>query len=134
MVMCLPQSVVYHKGGATLDVKNPRKTYLNFRNNILMLYKNLPEQDRDQLIFKRKILDGIAGIKFALTFNWANVKSICKAHKDAKKMIKTIYREEANKLPKVDVISQQICYRKSVVFDYYIKRIRTFVELTKNKK
>ncbi len=134
MVMCLPQSVVYHKGGATLDVKNPRKTYLNFRNNLLMLYKNLPEQNRDQLIWKRKALDGIAGVKFALTFNWANVKAIYRAHKDAKEMIETIYREEADSFPKIDVISQQICYRKSIVFDYYIKRIRTFVELTKNKK
>ncbi len=134
MVMCLPQSVVYHKGGATLDVNNPRKTYLNFRNNLLMLYKNLPEQDRDRVILKRKMLDGIAAAKFALTFNWANVKAVYKAHKDAKEMIATIYKGETNKFPSEDVISEQICYRKSVVFDYYIKRIRTFAELTKNKK
>ncbi|MEG1904044.1 MAG: glycosyltransferase family 2 protein, partial [Bacteroidales bacterium] len=45
-VVCVPQSVVYHLGGATLDTENPRKTYLNFRNNLLMLYKNLPAGKR----------------------------------------------------------------------------------------
>ena len=44
-LVCTPSSVVYHVGGATLNVESPRKTFLNFRNNLLMLYKNLPEKD-----------------------------------------------------------------------------------------
>ncbi len=133
MVMCLPESVVYHKGGATLDVKNPRKTYLNFRNNILMLYKNLPEQDRGRIMFRRMVLDWVAVKKFSVTFDWGNVKAVLRAYKDARTMIRTIYSKENDTLAKTDVISQQICYRKSVVFDYFIKRIRTFAELNRKK-
>lgn len=44
-IVCIPQSVVYHVGGATLKKENPRKTFLNFRNNLIMLYKNLPSSN-----------------------------------------------------------------------------------------
>ncbi|MBQ2293175.1 MAG: glycosyltransferase, partial [Bacteroidaceae bacterium] len=54
-IVCIPQSCVYHVGGATLNKSNPRKTYLNFRNNLLMLYKNLPENELSHVMFVRAL-------------------------------------------------------------------------------
>ena len=59
-LVCIPQSVVYHVGGATLKKENPRKTFLNFRNNLLMLYKNLPDKELEHVLFIRGILDRVA--------------------------------------------------------------------------
>lgn len=57
-------STVYHVGGATLNYVNPQKTYLNFRNSLLMLYKNLPKKGKFSIIFQRLCLDGIAALRF----------------------------------------------------------------------
>src|SRR5574344_438895 len=54
-IVCIPQSVAYHVGAATLKKENPKKTYLNFRNNLLMLYKNLPENELDKVMAVRQI-------------------------------------------------------------------------------
>src|ERR1022692_4022740 len=63
-VMYCPQSEVYHVGGGTLPKNNPRKTYLNFRNNLLMIFKNAPKKDLWKICLLRLILDGVAGTKF----------------------------------------------------------------------
>ncbi len=72
-------STVFHLGGATLNYLNPKKTYLNFRNSLLMLYKNLPSRGKTRIIFTRLCLDGIAGIRFVLQGKpkhcWAIVRS-----------------------------------------------------------
>ncbi|KAA6315888.1 N-acetylglucosaminyl-diphospho-decaprenol L-rhamnosyltransferase, partial [termite gut metagenome] len=59
-IVCIPQSSVYHVGAATLKSENPRKTFLNFRNNLLMLYKNLPEKELYPVMRIRRILDCLA--------------------------------------------------------------------------
>lgn len=56
-IVCVPESKAYHLGGATLNQGNPRKTYLNYRNNLLMLYKNLPEKDLRHVMSVRTFLD-----------------------------------------------------------------------------
>lgn len=75
-----PAATVYHVGGGTLQKSNPHKTFLNFRNGIVMLYKNLPSHMLFPIIFTRLILDGIAGIKFILSGNFADCVAIIKAH------------------------------------------------------
>lgn len=65
-LVCIPQSVVYHVGAATLKKESPRKTYLNFRNNLLMLYKNLPEKELNKVLCVRGFLDRIAAVVFYL--------------------------------------------------------------------
>ena len=65
-LVCLPQSVVYHVGGATLKKENPRKTFLNFRNNLLMLYKNLPAEELVSVMRTRTCLDYLAALFFLL--------------------------------------------------------------------
>ena len=65
-IVCLPESVVFHVGGATLKRENPNKTYLNFRNNLIMLYKNLPERELGHVMRVRFLLDHVAAFTFLL--------------------------------------------------------------------
>jgi hypothetical protein len=73
-------STVYHVGGATLNETNPRKTFLNFRNSLLNVVKNVPKQWFLFIIFSRLVLDGIAGIKFMLELKPMHTWAIIKAH------------------------------------------------------
>ena len=66
MLVCVPQSTVYHVGGATLKKENPHKTFLNFRNNLVMLYKNLPQEELGPVMRVRAVLDYVAALSFLL--------------------------------------------------------------------
>ena len=79
-IMCEPKSSVFHVGGGTLSSGSTLKTYLNYRNNLLMLYKNLNPQKRFSTIFKRMLLDGISSIKFILNGKPHHIFYILKAH------------------------------------------------------
>jgi GT2 family glycosyltransferase len=85
-------STVYHVGGATLEESNPRKTFLNFRNSLLTILKNVPRKNFFQVIIVRLILDGVAGLKFMLELRPIHTWSILKAHlsfyKNLRKFIK----------------------------------------------
>ena len=85
-ICCVPESAVYHVGGATLDKSNPRKTFLNFRNNLLMLYKNLPENELRSVMCVRAILDYVAAFKFLLSGNTGDFKAVFRARKEYKRM------------------------------------------------
>jgi GT2 family glycosyltransferase len=105
-VYSLYQSKVFHLGGGTLKL-SPQKTYLNFRNSLYLLLKNLPEK-RIQIIFERMLWDGIALLFFILQFKFATAFAIVKAHlafySNCRKMLKkqskvkgfTSYYNEAN--------------------------------------
>lgn len=79
-VVSITKSSVYHVGGGTLDYLNPRKTFLNFRNNLAMIFKNEPIITLFWLIPLRLILDGIAGVKFLLEKKWGHFGAIIRAH------------------------------------------------------
>ena len=79
-IICVPESVVFHVGGATLPKNNPGKTLLNFRNNLSMLYKNLPVVKVIPVLFVRLILDGVAGIKFLAEGHGGDCLAVIKAH------------------------------------------------------
>ena len=81
-LVCIPQSVVYHVGGATLKKENPRKTFLNFRNNLLMLYKNLPDKELEHVLFIRGILDRVATLVFYLKKDRANARAVMQARRE----------------------------------------------------
>lgn len=74
------QSVVYHVGGGSLPQGNPRKTYLNFRNNLIIMLKNMPTKKLWYIIPFRLALDGLAGIRSLLKGNLKDVGAILKAH------------------------------------------------------
>lgn len=85
-LMYIPKSKVFHVGGATLNKDNPRKTFLNFRNNLLMLYKNLPEAELKQVLYIRGILDRLAALVFFLKGERGNAKAVFQARKEFKKL------------------------------------------------
>ncbi len=79
-LFCIPQSQVFHVGGGTLHKSNPRKTYLNFRNNLMMLYKNLPPQKMLPVLISRIMLDKLAGISFFFSGNVKDTIAVYKAY------------------------------------------------------
>lgn len=81
-----PASKVYHVGGGTLPNNSPRKLYLNFRNNLLMMYKNLPAESRRRIIFTRMCVDGLIGCVYLLTGRTAFLKAVLRAHRDFRSM------------------------------------------------
>lgn len=123
-LVCLPKSKVYHLGGGALNYESPRKTYLNFRNNLLMLYKNLPARYLLWVLLVRFFLDYVAALQLLLTGKPANARAAVKARLDYRRMKPQMKaaREENMRLAKVPY-PQTIC-RRSVIWDYYIRQKR----------
>ncbi len=134
-IMVVPESVVYHVGGSTLNYGNPQKTFLNFRNNLFMLSKNLPKGQRFKMIRKRLFIDGLAGIQFLLKFQFANFASVIKAHfayygsigKLRKK--RKHYNELIQKMSISETMNQSGRYPKSIIWQYYFKKRKLFKDL-----
>lgn len=87
-LVCIPESKAYHVGGATLKKENPKKTYLNFRNNLLMMYKNLPSDELRKVMIVRCFLDYLAVVFYILKFDFSNAFAVVKARKDYSSMRK----------------------------------------------
>jgi GT2 family glycosyltransferase len=118
-----PKSVVYHVGGATLNESNPKKTFLNFRNSLLMLTKNLPESQLFPILFLRLCLDGVAGIQFIFKGKFVHCWAILKAHFHFYHLInKTLKKREANQ-------ATNYYKTRSIVFTYFIKNGTVFGKL-----
>lgn len=125
----IPQSKVYHVGGATLNKDNPRKTFLNFRNNLLMLYKNLPESEVNSVLRIRTCLDVLAALVFFLKGERGNAQAVFRARSDFKKMI-TLYkpvREENLRRTVVKSIGQRTSY--SILWKFHICGKKIFSQL-----
>lgn len=122
-IAVVPQSVVYHLGGGSLPASNPKKTYLNFRNNLLLIHKNLPPKQGKRTLLKRRLLDTIAFTKFALTLDWGNAKAIIKAHNDFRRM-------RRNYTPtSIPGETNPLRLRPNILTKYYLKRRCTFSSL-----
>lgn len=85
-IACIPQSVVYHWGGGSLPYGSARKVYLNFRNNQLMLYKNLSQASYKKVMCWRWVLDYVAATVFFLKLQWGSCRAVYQARKDARSM------------------------------------------------
>lgn len=123
-IMAVPQSVVYHLGGGSLPASNPRKTYLNFRNNLLMLHKNLPDATRGKKLFVRRLLDTVAWAKFMATFDFKNANAILKAHNDFRSM-----RKAYTNHPSVDLLQTRPDCHRNILLDYYLRGRKKFSDL-----
>lgn len=128
-IVCIPQSVVYHVGGATLNKENPRKTYLNFRNNLLMLYKNLPEDELCPVMRIRWCLDMVAALQYLLKGEWGNVRAVFRARKDYRAMRPSYQSVRAENLSKTIQPSQPERFSWSLLWRYYMKGVKRFREL-----
>jgi GT2 family glycosyltransferase len=116
-------SVVYHVGGATLQQGHPMKTYLNFRNSLLMLTKNLPKEKLYTIILGRMILDGIAGIQFLTQGKFKHFWAILKAHGAFYTLFSITYKKRG------EFQNPQYYNTKSIVYFYFIKKISVFNDL-----
>jgi GT2 family glycosyltransferase len=128
-IVCLPQSSIYHVGGATLEKENPQKTYLNFRNNLLMLYKNLPNPYYKKVMFARFLLDNLSALHLLLKGQFFNATAILKARKDFF-ITKTKYKTERklNRKMSLNELPDTI-YPKSIIWQYYLKNRKKYKEL-----
>ena len=128
-IYVVPQSMVYHVGGATLKKSNPRKTYLNFRNNLLMLYKNLPVGELRGVMCVRALLDYVAALKFLLTGAWGDFKAVLRARREYKRMrgeYRSV-REQNLAAVAVPVIKERSAF--SLLWQYYLKGRKYFSQL-----
>ena len=133
-VSYIPGSVVYHVGGGSLPYNSPFKTYLNFRNSLYLLYKNLPDNKLHSILFMRRLLDGVAAVIYLLKGNFGSFKSIWKAHIDYYRNIKEL-RIKREMVKKLEVIpSSAPILNKSIVFEFYVKGNKTFNSLSKEHR
>jgi GT2 family glycosyltransferase len=125
-IQYLPQSTVYHLGGATLHKSNPKKTYLNVRNSLWMLQKHLPTNKLVPIIFSRMLLDGLAALNFLRIGKWQHLVAIFNAHM-------SFYFSGKNKGKRTALSPLPYYYKntplilkKSIIHLYYFKGIKTY--------
>lgn len=124
-VFYVPDSTIFHIGGGSLPKENPRKDYLNFRNNLLMLYKNVPPKQLRRIMLIRFWMDFAAALQAYVQGRKATAKAIMKAHKDYKRM-----RMEPDFIVKrqTNLIAMRVArpfgiMRRSIVWDHYIHKM-----------
>ena len=120
-IVCLPSSVVYHLGGATLKVENPEKVYLNFRNNLLMLYKNLPDKYYEKVMKIRYFLDHLAVVQFFIKGEIGSANAVLRARQDFLQMKEEYTQIRRENLAKTQVETPKGMYKKSILKKYYFK-------------
>lgn len=125
-IVCIPSSIVYHLGGGTLQKGSPFKTYLNFRNNLLMLYKNLPEDELKSVMRIRWWLDTLAEVRFLLLADWKNFKAVVKARSDFRKMRKEMVADRQSNLALSVTTRIPERYEKSLLVAFYVRKIHSF--------
>ncbi|WP_304252496.1 glycosyltransferase family 2 protein [Parabacteroides gordonii] len=130
-LVCTPQSVVYHVGGATLQVESPRKTFLNFRNNLLMLYKNLPEKDLKHVMRARFWLDYIAATKFLLCGHVQNAKAVYEARKAFFDMKPEYAEKRRENLAKTTLDSIPELMHSSLILAFYLNGKKKYSDINK---
>ncbi len=116
-VMAVPQAMVYHMGGASLDHSNPKKTYLNFRNNLLLLHKNLPPRKAKSLLLKRRLLDTLSWGMFLAKLKFGHANAILRAHRDFRRM-----RRKYTDLPDTDIFVSLPGTDRHIVRDRFLLR------------
>jgi len=130
-MVCLPQSVVYHLGAATLKKSNPQKDYLNFRNNLLMLYKNLPNPYYSQIIRIRFFLDYLSALHYLLQGQCTNAWAICKARFDFRRMKVQYSRIRRENLEQSSIEMPNTILPQSLIWEYYVKGKKKFSQYGK---
>ncbi len=132
-ILFIHNATVFHLGGGTLSTISPNKTYLNFRNNLFLLYKNLPQTNLLSTLFKRMLLDGVAFFHFLLTLKPQHAWAVFRAHRAFYKALSYLnkYRRTAPVQKPLKKISG--VYQGSIVYDFYIRKIKLFSLLNASK-
>ncbi len=128
-IACVPQSHVYHVGGATLKKENPQKTYLNFRNNLLMIYKNAPDCQLKKIMLFRKVFDNVAALKFLASGDYAAFKAVRKARRDFKAMRAGYDKARAENMKLAVTTRIPEVLKSSTLYKYYLGFKHTYSSL-----
>lgn len=125
-ICCCPQSVVFHIGGGTLPKNSPRKTFLNFRNNLSLLLKNYPGNKVYMILSYRILLDWVAAFKFLFEGCFADFAAVIKAHFAfySRRKALQVERKNLKKAPLGEV------YNKNIVFEAFIKGVKRYSQLS----
>ncbi|MCD8072610.1 MAG: glycosyltransferase family 2 protein [Alistipes sp.] len=121
-VAVVPSSRVYHLGGGTLPAGNPRKLYLNFRNNLCMLHKNLPAKARWKTVTARMVADGLASFIYLVTFRLGSFTAVWRAHRDYRRWKKTFDPDNRKLAAGVALKDLPGVYRGSIILRYILGR------------
>ncbi len=128
-IVCNPESIVYHVGGGTLPNNSPFKLYLNFRNNLFLLYKNLPKGKFYRIMFLRMLFDGASALVFLVNFSFSSFYAVLKAHASFYKSLRKL-RLKRKKLFHEKVVNyHKEIYPRSIVIDYFLRKKRQFSAL-----
>ncbi|TAH18134.1 MAG: glycosyltransferase family 2 protein [Cytophagales bacterium] len=123
------QSEVYHVGGGTLGYKNPRKLYLNFRNSLVMLVKNLPTHLVFPIVFMRMILDGLAGLHFLSKGSFSGFKVVLQSHFYLYRYLFNILKKRKKARHFAGTDKHKELYEGSIVWQYFIRKKKIFGEI-----
>lgn len=121
-IKAVTASKAYHLGGGSLPASNPRKTYLNFRNNLFLLYKNLPRKEGKRMLIVRRLYDTLSFFMFVATLQWGNARAVLHAHNDYRKM----HKRYEGMQPEVNLLKTMPGTDRNIVFDYYLFGKRKF--------
>lgn len=124
----VPNSVVYHVGGGTLNYESPKKTYLNFRNNLFMITKNYQGNLAFKL-FYRMILDGVAAVQYLVKRKFSFFTAIIKSHISFYKMLPKMLKKRRAFKPNSSIYNPKGFYKGSILWAYYFKKIKKFTQL-----
>ncbi len=129
-VVCMPQSVAYHLGGGTLPQGNPRKTYLNFRNNLTMLYKNLPSGRLHRVMLMRMLLDYVAALQMlVLGRSLGDFKAVVRARRDFHRWKKDFKAERERIQKEAAVAEPKGITPIFLLWNYYARGRKRYCEL-----
>jgi GT2 family glycosyltransferase len=128
-VCAIPDSKVYHLGGASLAQGDPKKTYLNFRNNLLLLHKNLPEKEGKRKLFLRRLMDTLALGMYLVKGDIKNARAVWDAHQDFRKM-----RREYSEHPDRDYLSTLPGADRNAIVARYLQGKRSLTPKENNLK
>lgn len=128
-IVCIPESEVYHVGGGTLPKSNPTKTFLNFRNNLTMLYKNLPDGELKDVMRVRRVLDYVAALKMLVADrSWVDFKAVVKARRAFYRW-RHNFDDDRREIGRTRTASPSERVDYSILWQYYVKGRKTFSRL-----
>ncbi|PID87785.1 MAG: hypothetical protein CSB06_03730 [Bacteroidia bacterium] len=125
-IKIIPESKIYHLGGGTLPVNTPKKIFLNYRNNLFTLLKNLPRKTLFKTLFIRMILDGLSAGTYILQGKFKFVGAVIKAHCHFYKNFSAMYAKRSPNIPQ----KHPEIYPRSIIYRFFIKKERKWSSLT----
>ncbi len=123
-LVCIPESRVYHLGGGSLPYNNPRKTFLNFRNNLLMIYKNAPAKTKCGVLFIRFAMDYAAALMYLLKGEGQQFMSVVKARWAYHRLKKQFRPKRKENMRKTTVPHPKTIIHRSIIWDFYVRGLR----------